>query len=236
VGSRLYLACEILALFVGLPVSMYARIVPRFPILVLLIAAGVCVGFLCSDPGFPRAFLWNVQGARDHARGALLGFAVLGALLVAVVAWRMPGHLFDLVRTRPRLWILVMVLYPVLSVYPQEIVYRAFFFQRYAELLPTAAIRIGASALAFAIGHVMFPRPWIAMSLTFVGGLLFAYHYEGSHSLLLVSVEHGLFGQLIFTIGLGRFFYSGEGTGARMRSTASGPPPVGRGDVSADTD
>jgi hypothetical protein len=32
--------------------------------------------------------------------------------------------------------------------------------------------------------------------------------YEESHSLLLVSIEHAVFGQLLFTIGLGRYFYS----------------------------
>src|SRR5215472_6991428 len=102
----------------------------------------------------------------------LAGFAVLGALIVAAVVWLAPEDLFDLVRHRPRLWLLVMVFYPVASVYPQEIIYRAFFFHRYGALFPTDAGRIVASAAVFAIGHVFFRRPWIAMTLTFVGGLL----------------------------------------------------------------
>jgi hypothetical protein len=64
-----------------------------------------------------------------------------------------------------------------------------------------------ASAVVFAFGHVMFPRPWVAMGLTLLGGLLFGYHYAQSGSLLLVSIEHALFGQVLFTVGLGRFFY-----------------------------
>jgi membrane protease YdiL (CAAX protease family) len=116
-----------------------------------------------------------------------------------------------MVRSRPRLWLLIMIAYPVFSVYPQEIVYRAFFFHRYAAILPTQTSMVVASAAFFALGHVFFLRPWIAMSLTFAGGLLFSYHYAISRSLLLASIEHALFGQLIFTIGLGRFFYSRAG-------------------------
>jgi membrane protease YdiL (CAAX protease family) len=205
-----YLLCELVVLYLGVPLAMFARLVPRVPILVLIVAAGGCTAALLSDPGFDRTLLWNSQGALTHAPRMLETFAALAALVVAVVAWRVPEDLFDLVRRQPRLWLVVMVFYPVLSVYPQEIVYRAFFFHRYAAALPDETTRVVVSAVVFAVGHVFFPRPWIAMSLTFVGGLLFGYHYAESRSLLLASVEHALFGQLMFTVGLGRFFYSGR--------------------------
>jgi membrane protease YdiL (CAAX protease family) len=189
---------------------MFVRVVPRVPILVLVIAAAACSAALATDPTFPSEWLWNAPGAMRYAGHMLVEFAVLAALIVAGVAWIVPGHLFDLVRTRPRLWLLVMVFYPIFSVYPQEVIYRAFFAHRYAELLPALGARVAASAAVFAFGHVFFPRAWIAMSLSFAGGLLFAYHYEESHSLLLASIEHALFGQLVFTVGLGRYFYAGE--------------------------
>jgi hypothetical protein len=47
------------------------------------------------------------------------------------------------------------------------------------------------------------------MILTFFGGYLFAYTYAKTRSLLLVSIEHALYGCLLYTIGLGRFFYTG---------------------------
>jgi hypothetical protein len=47
--------------------------------------------------------------------------------------------------------------------------------------------------------------------LTLVGGVLFGYHHALSRSLLLVSIEHALFGQVMFTVGLGRFFCHGSG-------------------------
>ena len=43
--------------------------------------------------------------------------------------------------------------------------------------------------------------------LTLVGGLLFAYRYTKTGSLLTSCVEHALYGCFLFTVGLGRFFY-----------------------------
>jgi membrane protease YdiL (CAAX protease family) len=204
---RLYLACELAALFVGIPAAMARRAFPRAPIPALLLGAGACAFALTRDPTFDRSALWNAPGAIAHAGGVAGLFALLALALVALAVWLTPHTLFDFVRERPRLWLLVMVFYPLVSVYPQEIIYRAFFFHRYASLFPSTAAMTVASAAAFAFGHVMFPRPWVAMGLTLLGGLLFGYHYAVSGSLLLVSIEHALFGQVLFTVGLGRFFY-----------------------------
>ncbi|MEU4707697.1 hypothetical protein AB0G00_14815 [Nocardia salmonicida] len=40
-------------------------------------------------------------------------------------------------------------------------------------------------------------------------GVLFATRYQRTRSLLTTSVEHALYGILMFTIGLGDFFYHG---------------------------
>jgi membrane protease YdiL (CAAX protease family) len=100
-----------------------------------------------------------------------------------------------------------MFAYPIVSVYPQELLYRAWFFHRYGPLFGSDGLTIVASAVAFAWGHVFFPRPRVAMLLTLAGGLLFAYDYLHTRSLGVASIEHALFGDLLFTIGLGRFFY-----------------------------
>jgi membrane protease YdiL (CAAX protease family) len=207
--SKTYLACELALLFVGLPAAMALRALPRLPIPVLLVAAAACAVALVHDPRFDSTQLWNTHGTCEHLRPVLASFGVLALATLALVAWLTPHALFDLVRTRPRLWLLVMVFYPVASVYPQEIIYRAFFFHRYAPLFPNTFACVAASAVLFAFGHVFFPRPWIAMGLTLVGGVLFGHHYAQSRSLLLVSIEHALFGQVMFTVGLGRFFYHG---------------------------
>jgi len=101
-----------------------------------------------------------------------------------------------------------MALYPVLSVYPQGIIYRAFFFERYRGLFPNALLLIMMSALAFSFAHIIFRNP-IALSFTFIGGLLFSWRYSGTGSLFTSSLEHALYGCWMFTIGLGQYFYKG---------------------------
>jgi membrane protease YdiL (CAAX protease family) len=49
------------------------------------------------------------------------------------------------------------------------------------------------------------------MVLTFVAGLLFAWRYQTTGSLLVTCIEHALYGCFIFTVGLGGLFYHGAG-------------------------
>jgi membrane protease YdiL (CAAX protease family) len=61
------------------------------------------------------------------------------------------------------------------------------------------------SALIFAWMHLIFRNP-LAVILTLVGGWFFAQTYARTRSLRLVCLEHALYGNLIFTIGLGEYF------------------------------
>ncbi|MEK8021825.1 MAG: hypothetical protein VSS75_033535 [Candidatus Parabeggiatoa sp.] len=47
---------------------------------------------------------------------------------------------------------------------------------------------------------------WIAIILSFISGLFFAQTYYKTRSALLVTIEHILYGNFLFTIGLGWFF------------------------------
>jgi membrane protease YdiL (CAAX protease family) len=104
------------------------------------------------------------------------------------------------------------VLYPVVSVYPQGVLYRAFFLHRYAGLLPaTPAGELAllvASGAAFGFLHIIFRNP-LAVVLTFFGGILFAWRYKETESLSVSSFEHALYGCWLFTVGLGQYFYHG---------------------------
>jgi len=62
------------------------------------------------------------------------------------------------------------------------------------------------NALLFSFSHIIFNN-WLAIILTFFISFLFAYTYKKSNSLLVVSLEHALYGNLIFTVGIGDFFY-----------------------------
>jgi uncharacterized protein len=102
-----------------------------------------------------------------------------------------------------------MVSYPVVSVYPQGLLYRTWILHRYRSVFQpegaSPALLLFASAAAFAATHLLF-HSWIAVAATFPGGVLFARRYFNSRSLLVSSLEHALYGCLLFTIGLGQFF------------------------------
>ncbi|HML93977.1 MAG TPA: CPBP family intramembrane metalloprotease [Thermodesulfobacteriota bacterium] len=142
----------------------------------------------------------------------LLRFAVIAPLVTILVWTTAPDDFLSFPRENPRIWILVMALYPLLSVWPQEILYRALIYKRYAPVFGEGRGYLIASALAFGYMHIIFLN-WIAVVMTLVGGFIFADNYRKRRSLALVSIEHALYGCLIFTVGLGRFFYVGAAWG-----------------------
>jgi hypothetical protein len=210
--SRAALLAEFLAIFMAIPLALFllpARI-PPMPLLWLCCL--YCLAALLRDPAFPRRALWNTA----PFRGRLLSIAVLFAA-AAVLCWLAIRHfapqtLFDIPRAQPVLWAAIMVLYPVLSVYPQGTIYRVFVLHRYRPLLHGTsektqnAVLMLLSAASFSLMHIVFHN-WIAVSLTFAGGLLFAWRQKTTGSSFVASFEHALYGCLLFTIGLGHYFY-----------------------------
>jgi len=199
---------EFLALFAGLPSLYRLGLVPIPMIPFLLLITLACAIVLLADSQFDRRRLWNAGEVRKRLPGILRLFVVCAVIVGMVVALAAPAILFSLPRRAPALWLIIMVLYPLLSVYPQELVYRTFLFHRYACVLPRPWMRIAASAGAFGFLHIVFKNE-LAVMMTLIGGLLFARTYETSRSTLLVSIEHALYGCLVFTIGLGAYFYGG---------------------------
>lgn len=171
----------------------------------LLVAGALAFWHLRRQPGVD---LWGARGVRPALRSILLTWAAAAVVGVAVVAVVRPGSLFDLPREAPWLWLAVAVFYPLLSVYPQEVLFRAFLLHRYAPVFGTGWAAAAASAVAFGFAHVIFGSVWSVL-LTLAGGALFARRYQRTGSLLAACVEHSLYGVLAFTIGLGDLFYHG---------------------------
>ena len=207
-GGRLRLAVEFAVLFFGVPVAMTLGPLRRAIIPCLLVGFLGTLLYLLRDRGFDRRQLWNAGPFAREARRFVPRFLALGALIALCVWWFDPQQLFNFPRQAPGIWLAVMVLYPLLSVYPQELIFRSFLFRRYRALFVTAGARVWASAVAFAFVHILFDS-WLAIAFTLPGGYLFADTYRRSRSLLAASVEHALYGCLVFTIGLGRHFYNG---------------------------
>lgn len=103
---------------------------------------------------------------------------------------------------------IITLFYPWVSVYPQNMIYRAFFCQRYRPILGPGWGLILINAVLFSLGHIMFNN-WIVLLLTFVGGIIFTRTYLKSHSLLLATIEHAMYGIFCFYLGIGVFLLYG---------------------------
>ena len=157
---------ELVLLFVGFPVLFRLLPVRLSPLPALWLAALYCIYVLRRGSGPNTMGLWNAGPLADSI-GSVLGVFAVAAIIITVAVWRLrPQILFGFVRNSPQFWALVMVLYPVLSVYPQGIIYRGFFFERYQSLFRSPADMILASAAAFAFSHVIFrvPGRWRLLS------------------------------------------------------------------------
>lgn len=110
--------------------------------------------------------------------------------------------LFIVVRKNPAMWLGVTIFYSISSVYPQEFLYRSFFFSRYGLLFKKPYLLIAVNALVFSFAHIGF-KNILVLALTLIGGLIFAITYSKTRSLLVTSIEHALYGSWLFTVGMG---------------------------------
>jgi membrane protease YdiL (CAAX protease family) len=206
--ARILLCIEFLILFAGMPaLILYMR--DRLLMFALLWGGAVAVWiFMRQRHKLTHAADWNWDGLRQGLRPVLVRFVIITALLTPIVWWWMPDRFLELPMQRPQMWFMIMMLYPLLSVWPQEVIYRAFLMRRYEPIFGTGKGYVIASALAFGYMHMIFLNP-LPVLMTTAGGVLFARTYRDSRSLALTCLEHALYGCLIFTLGLGRFFYTG---------------------------
>jgi hypothetical protein len=203
---RRYLWAEWLLVYGGAPLLI--TLAHKRYLMVALLWGGALVAHhvLKRTTHYTQRMEWNLPGMRAGLKEILLRFALVAPFLLLFAVWHDPQRLFSLPRERPQVWVLVMLLYPILSVWPQEIIFRTLLFHRYRLILPTTWHYALASAIAFGYAHLVFMN-WIAIVLTAGGGLLFAYDYARYRSLGLLWLEHALYGCWLFTIGLGWYFY-----------------------------
>ena len=217
--SKLFLAAELALLMFGVPLVLWLWLPPRaipsvvlgMAILCYIIARKVDHHYARArdaDPQYARrSWNWRMIN-RANLKPILLRFMVCSTILGAFTYTQHREMLFGFVSERPMIWVIVMVLYPVVSVVPQEIIFRRYVFIRFGQWLQPPVVLILVSGLGFGFAHVIFDN-WLAPALCAIGGLMFASTYQKTRSLALVCLEHALYGNFIFTVGLGRFFYHG---------------------------
>ncbi|PAU95342.1 CPBP family intramembrane metalloprotease [Aliifodinibius salipaludis] len=205
-GSGLLLL-EGIIIFIGLPGAEYVGISPLPKLVLLGLVAVYCGYVLWRDSMFGKG-LFRRSEADQASKTILLRLLIIAPGLFGL-AWILdPVNLLAFPIEDPWIWMLVMVLYPVFSALPQEIIYRTFFFHRYKDFFYFKNSDVLFSALAFSFLHLVYGN-WMAIGLSFGGGILFGMTYKRTQSLFWVTVEHILYGWLIFTLGLGEYFFEG---------------------------
>ena len=113
--------------------------------------------------------------------------------------------LFNLPKNYFFLWVTVMLVYPFFSVLPQEIIFRVLFFERYSCLFKNQFLYLILNSIIFAYIHLVFQN-FHAFFITLITSPIFAYAYINK-SFKTCFLTHTIGGQLVFTYGLGKYFY-----------------------------
>ena len=200
---------EFLLFFVVAPLVVAVALPPRwmFPALFTVTAIGLVL--LALTPGFRISLLFRGL-LRMSTWLVVLTAALTLAMGYAIMSLTAPDALWLIVRRNPELMAMIALGYPVVSALPQEVVFRALFFERYAAILPKGiGSQVGLNAVIFSWAHVMY-WSWIVAGLTFVGGLLFAWCYRVRGNFPEAVVTHSVAGVMLFLVGMGVYFYSGN--------------------------
>jgi uncharacterized protein len=208
---RIWLAIEMFVLYILAPIGVYSLLydyrIPLFQIFPVVFLVFIVI--LTLD----RNFSWREalgRGISLGTLGSILSIFAVVAPILALFAWyENPTRFLAFPLYAQDTWLMVMLIYPLVSVTTQEIMFRLFFFARYRSMFGgDGQAAIVANAVLFAFVHIIFPNV-TTIIISLCGGLLFAWRYEKTRSYWAVVLEHSLYGNLIFTLGLGRYFYTG---------------------------
>ncbi len=200
---------ELVFIFLCMPVLLFTLVTDlNLWLMPVLGMVGItCLLLLLLDPSFKRFRLTNVSEFRQHLRTSLSVFVPSAALILLTLYAIAPDFAFSLPLQHTDLWIMTLLIYPIVSVLPQEIIFRTFFFHRYKGIIPSKYARWIISTFCFALAHVVYGN-WIAVVLSILAGAFFGYRYMHTRSTPVVIIEHTLWGSLLFSTGVGMFFLS----------------------------
>ncbi len=204
-NGNLYKSLELIVLFIGIPLIYYFDFIPFHKSIPLLTIFLIFLIVLLKDKKFDRK-RFGFNKFRNW-KPILLRFGVFVVISTFLVWIISPEYLFILPKERTFLWLMILLFYPLWSAFPQELIYRTYFFHRYGKLFKRNSMLFLINAALFSFSHIIFEN-WLAIFLTFFGGIMFASTYQRSNSLMVVFIEHMLYGSYIFTVGIGQYFYA----------------------------
>lgn len=204
-GNKI-LFIEMVVFFAGIPLLLYFYQTPVLKLIILL-----------SASIYSLIYVLRIKKVNPHGKFTMkftnpqIKYFLIRVIIVSMMIFLM-GITFrsDAVLNLPynvKLIPLVLIGYPLLSVLPQELIYRLYFFERYKTGIINLYLAVFINSLLFAFMHIIYGNP-IAVIMTFFGGLLFCLTYCSSSSLLLTVTEHTIYGYVVFLSGYGQYFMS----------------------------
>ena len=192
---------ELLTLFIILPISFIISYPVWIKLTLGLSGFVYIIGVLLKVENYKVNMPLNIEWQGFWKR---ILFPLIATIIVTTYyVWLTDkAQLFYVLLNNYKLWLFILFFYSLFSVYPQEIIYRTFFFKRYQSLLKNKNIFILANATLFSLAHIFFMNVLVIL-FTFIGGILFALTYQKTKSTILVSIEHSIYGCWLFTVGMG---------------------------------
>lgn len=202
-SSNVYMVLEFLFFYVFVPFIAIRFLDGWLKIIPLLLIALFFFLILRTDPQFDKRILYRLD--RQHLRKSLPRILIISILLIWFTFWIFPDLFFKYPLEDFDDYVITLFLYPVVSVIPQELVYRVYFFHRYKTIVPEKYLLMLSNAIIFGLTHWIYGN-WVAPIATFIVSWIFIFTYLKSKSLLNVSLEHYIYGFVMFTVGFGYFF------------------------------
>ena len=197
-----YLVIEFFLLFILLPISLAidyniwvktGSILVGFIYIIVILKRVERISFRTKKPIAWKDF-WKRTGVI---------FLMIMVVTTGYVLFSKASNLFYVPRTDPWLVVKILFIYTFFSVLPQGLIYRTFFFNRYERLFKNKSLFIFISAIIFSLGHLFFKNT-LVLILTFIGGIIFGLTYIKFRNNTLVNIEHSLYGNWLFVVGMGQ--------------------------------
>ncbi len=199
--STFYKGIEVFILFILLPISFLWP----YPIQIKMgctLIGFIYILFCLRKAGLLRLRLEKNAYWKTFWKETAVKLLIITIITTLYVYFIAPDKLFFVMLKKPILWFIILFIYTFFSVWPQEIIYRTFFYDRYSHLIHNKWLFMFINAILFSLAHIFFMN-FLVQVLTFLGGLLFAYTYQKTKSTIVVSIEHAIYGNWLFTVGMG---------------------------------
>ena len=199
--STQYKLIEFFLLFIVFPISLALNILIEIKLVIGVLGFAYIVFVLLRVEKSKFRMSKNLNWIQFW-KHTFFKLIVIAVITTAYVWFTEKEALFNVLLNKPKLWLFILFVYSFFSVYPQELIYRTFYFQRYEMLFKNRSVFVFVNAIGFSLVHMFF-RYSLVLLLTFFGGILFAITFNKTRSTILVTIEHAIYGCWLFTVGMG---------------------------------